>query len=139
VEGREVCVREELPVLHVEQTLGAHALAFTLTFEWGRRDGDVFAIERHPRAERADTSVFLHPILRQWRGGRLEATHHVLEDLFGVYDAAGESGVVRSRGGRDMASYHREEHVEPLRAVLAAALAGGAGQGDVVDAGVREV
>lgn len=126
----ELVVREEQPLVHVETVLPEHELSWTLTFEWGAWDGDVFAIERHPSAERADTNVFLHPILRQWCRGRLVATHHVLEDLFGVYHAAGESGVVRSRGGRDMATYHREEHVEPLRAFLAAGLAGDADPGD---------
>ena len=116
-------VHEELPVHHAQTLLGAHDQAYTLTFEWGAWDGDVFQIERHPQAERADTNVFLHPIVRRWRLGRMVAEHHILEDLFGTYAAASERGAVRRRSGRDMATYHRDEHDEPLQAFFAAQLA----------------
>lgn len=115
--------RRELPLRHVEQALDAVPLAFTLTFEWGPWDGDVFAIERHPRASTAHTNVFLHPIVRRWSHGRVTAEHHVLEDLFGTYTAASEPGAVALRGGRDLETYHREEHEIPLERFLAEQLA----------------
>ncbi len=115
-------LREELPLKWVEDELAHERDAFTLTFEWGRWDGDVFAIQRHPSAEGASTNVFLHPILRHRRRGEVVAVHHVLEDLFGTYSARTETGIVRRRSGRDMERYHREEHREPLEAFLAARL-----------------
>jgi thioredoxin reductase len=123
-ESGEATVQEELPVHHVEGLVADHDHAYTLTFEWGPWDGDVFQIERHPRHDTAHTNVFLHPIVRRWRRGELVAEHHVLEDLFGTYAAAGERGAVRRRSGRDMETYHREEHEQPMEAFFAAQLAG---------------
>jgi len=116
--GRVLCT-EDLPLHHVEQTLGEHALCFTLSFHWGTWSGDVFDIQRHPSAAGAHTNVFLHPVVRCYRRGRRAGEHHVLEDLFGTYTAAGESGIVTRRSGRDMQRYHREEHEEPLQRFLA--------------------
>ena len=120
-DGRVRCL-EELPLAYVDDELGEEAHSYTLTFEWGSWDGDVFNIERHPRHEDASTNVFLHPIVRRFARGELLAEHHVLEDLFGTYSAATESGIVRRRSGRDMETYHREEHREPLLAFFRAQL-----------------
>jgi thioredoxin reductase len=106
----------ELPLDYVHDSeLGRSAHYYTITFEWGQWDGDVFNIERHPTHERADAGAFLHPIVRRFCRGRMVSQHHLLEDLLGMYCAVGETGTIESRGGRDMNSYHREEHEIPLR------------------------
>lgn len=128
----EVTCQEELPLKWVEDQKQQLEHSYTLTFEWGNWEGDVFAIQRHPSAEGASTNVFLHPILRRYCRGELVETHHILEDLFGTYSAATESGIVRRRSGRDIERYHAEEHTEPLRAFLASQLGG------VPTTGVRE-
>jgi thioredoxin reductase len=95
---------------------------YTISFEWGTWPGDVFSIERHPHAETASTNVFLHPVVRRYAASRQLAEHHVLEDLFGMYCAEGESGTARTRSGRDMRRYHLEEHRLPLRRFFAGSL-----------------
>jgi hypothetical protein len=89
---------------------------------WGSWVGDVFAIDRHPKAATAHTNVFLHPILRRYHGAQQLAEHHILEDLFGVYCHEAESGSVRGRSGCDMRRYHLEEHNLPLRRFFAGQL-----------------
>ena len=107
----------DLPVEFVQDSpLGESEDYYTITFEWGDWEGDVFAITRHPRSDMAYTNAFLHPIVRHYSKGELLAEHHVLEDLLGMYRAEGETGTVLSRSGRDMETYHREEHDVPLRA-----------------------
>ncbi|WP_433338161.1 NAD(P)-binding domain-containing protein [Spirillospora sp. CA-294931] len=55
---------------------------FTFNLRWGRDEhADAFAIERHPRPDRADESAFIHPVVRRYRGDRLVAEQHLLEDL----------------------------------------------------------
>lgn len=106
----------ELPVDYVhESELGQSSSYFTITFEWGRWDGDVFRIERHPTHADAQLGAFLHPIVRSFCKGRIVAEHHVLEDLLGMYCAVGETGTIESRGNRDINNYHLEEHELPLR------------------------
>jgi thioredoxin reductase len=106
----------ELPIDYVhESDLGKEDHYYTISFEWGSWDGDVFAIERHPAGETADKSVFLHPVLRRFSNGRELAVHHVLEDLFGMYRVEGESGAVLSRQALSLGHYHAAAHVEPLR------------------------
>lgn len=124
VEGEEAVHHEELPRDYVfDGGLAAREHCYTISLEWGSWQGDVFAIERHPSHETASTNVFLHPIVRRYRHGELVAEHHVLEDLLGMYHARGETGFVRSRSGRDMDRYHREEHELPLRAFFESQLA----------------
>ncbi|MFL6128422.1 MAG: NAD(P)-binding domain-containing protein [Mycobacteriales bacterium] len=111
---------EELPREYVlESGLEADSEYFVVDFEWGSWSGDVFAIDRHPRHDQATTNVFVHPIVRFYRGGQQLAEHHVLEDLLGMYVHEGETGFVEERSRRDMRTYHREEHAEPLRAFFA--------------------
>lgn len=114
---------EDLPIDHAT-TPGAldQDEVFTISFEWGKWEGDVFNIERHPSHHTAHTNVFLHPVVRHYHRGLLQSEHHVLEDLLGVYTAQAESGTVRRRGNVDIATYHREQHEVPLRAYLAGAL-----------------
>ncbi|MEM9490194.1 MAG: NAD(P)-binding domain-containing protein, partial [Myxococcota bacterium] len=106
---------EELPVDYVHDSdFGRGSHYYTITFEWGTWHGDPFNIPRHPSHETAYTNAFLHPIVRRYRAGRVLHEHHVLEDLFGMYSARGESGAIRMRSGRTMEQYHREEHEVPL-------------------------
>jgi hypothetical protein len=50
----------------------------------------------------AGDSAFLHPVIRHYRDGELQATHHVIEDL--------------------AAEWHEPEHVEPLQEFIQARL-----------------
>ncbi|MEM6993462.1 MAG: NAD(P)-binding domain-containing protein [Myxococcota bacterium] len=110
---------EELPVDWVHASDLAQAPRMVLiTFEWGPADGDVFALARRPRADAADQSAFLHPVLRCYRYGVLTEEHHVLEDLFGMYAAEGEVDPHCSHNGLDVAAYHARQHVDPLRRFL---------------------
>lgn len=109
----------EQPIDYILEKKGTSDSNFiTLTFEWGETKGDVFSIQRHPKADTAYTNVFLHPILRHYSGGMLLSEHHILEDLFGVYGGSGESGIVLSRGGVSMEKYHKEQHFDPLKKYL---------------------
>lgn len=117
---------EELPVdltdeLGASGVLGDHW--YRITFEWGDREGDVFAIQRRPDHSAADESRFLHPVVRRFRGGQAAEEHHLLEDLFGMYGSDGVVGAFRSKNGRDPVTYHLEEHELPLQEFFAMNLA----------------
>ena len=115
----------ELPYQAIGEGLFAseeHVL--TLTFEWGEWSGDVMEVQRHPTASKAYTNVFLHPILRRYRFGKIISEHHILEDLFGVYSVEGEQGNVLSRGGLPIDQYHLIQHVKPLEFFLERNLSG---------------
>jgi len=115
VGGSGVRVYQELPLGSVPGEFAPpHGHYFTICFEWGTWDGDVFAIHRHPRSEMAHTNVFLHPVVRCYRDGSLVAEHHVLEDLMGNYRVGGENGTVIERGGRPVDDYHDRQHRAPL-------------------------
>lgn len=74
---------EELPVDYVQDgDFGDH---FRLTLEFGKIEGDPFSIERHPATDRAETSVFLHPVIRHYVGRTLLSMHHILENLYGEW------------------------------------------------------
>jgi thioredoxin reductase len=110
---------KELPYQALDEGLGSdneHMLS--LVFEWGEWPGDEMEVQRHPTASKAYTNVFLHPILRRHYLGKVIATHHILEDLFGVYTYQGEAGNVISRGGKTMEEYHEVEHRQPLISFL---------------------
>ncbi|MCG8425254.1 MAG: NAD(P)-binding domain-containing protein [Proteobacteria bacterium] len=116
---------EELPVDYVHQSeFGDQPHYYMVTFEWGTWHGDPFNIPRHPSHETAYTNAFLHPIIRRYQGQRVVHEHHVLEDLFGMYSARGESGAIRRRSGRTMEEYHQAEHHDPLYRFFDAQLAG---------------
>ncbi|HEY0639442.1 MAG TPA: NAD(P)-binding domain-containing protein [Pseudonocardiaceae bacterium] len=82
----------------------------TVTLRWGRDPHpDVFAIERHPRPDRAAESAFVHPVVRRHRRGELVEELHLLEDL--------------------LAEWRREDrHAGPLRAFLTARSAAWSGR-----------
>lgn len=119
VEDGEVRMQLERPLEEARRDHASHPHYYTVSFEWGPWEGDVFEIERHPRADMAYTNAFLHPVVRRWSEERLVEEHHILEDLLGVYQASGESGMVRNRSGRTMSQYHVEEHAKPLREFFA--------------------
>ncbi|KST62119.1 NAD(P)-binding domain-containing protein [Mastigocoleus testarum] len=107
---------EELPLEALKEGEFATELHYySLTFEWGKWEGDVMAIERYPHFDLAHKSVFLHPIIRRYSYGELVSEHHILEDLFGVYASHRERGTVRTRSGRKIRQYHKEMHEQPLR------------------------
>lgn len=109
---------EELPFQAVQEgdLLADHPHYYTLTFEWGKWEGNPMDIQRHPEASQAHKSVFLHPVVRRWRHGEVVDEHHMLEDLFGVYAAHGERHAVLSHSGLDIEEYHRQHHEGPLEA-----------------------
>jgi len=106
--------REDMPVDVVAEGLEHEDEVYTVTLEWGRWDGDVFAIDRHPHRDRADASVFLHPIVRRYERGVKVAEVHLLEDLLGVYGTGFETGMIRSHNGTEIEQYHHEQHDTPL-------------------------
>ncbi|MGD2068654.1 MAG: NAD(P)-binding domain-containing protein [Gemmatimonadota bacterium] len=106
---------EEVPFQAVEEGLMAEEpWYYTLTFEWGRWEGNPMDIQRHPEASQAHRSVFLHPVVRRWRHGEVLDQHHLLEDLFGVYAAHREARAILSHSGLDIEEYHRQHHEAPL-------------------------
>jgi len=111
-------VYPEWPVQDLGRAFGRNAQYYTLHFQWGRLDGDPYAVPRHPAADRADSSVFLHPVVRRYAGAQMVGEHHLLEDLTGVYHPDSVTNTVYSHNGVRAADYHRREHVEPLRSFL---------------------
>ncbi len=78
--------REGLPVAYVREKhvdRGEHC--FVLTLEFGKLHDahDPFATPRRraDRGENAEDSMFLHPVLREYRDGALLSEHHVMEHL----------------------------------------------------------
>jgi thioredoxin reductase len=85
-DGKSARYYEELPVDYVHDTdFGRRADYYTLTLEFGKVEGDPFSIKREPVPEKADHSLFLHPVLRHFSGDRLLSEHHVLENLYGEW------------------------------------------------------
>lgn len=77
---------EELPLEYVHETsLSANDHYYTITLEFGKIEGDPFAINRAPMVDKADQSIFLHPVIRRWNGPLLVCEHHLLEDLEGEW------------------------------------------------------
>ena len=111
----------DLPKDYVHaNALGEQEHYYTITFEWGPWQGDIFAIDRRPSHEYAESSAFLHPIVRRYAGTELVEEHHLLEDLFGMYCQARASTMVHRRSRPDMshrslAEFHLEEHEQPLQ------------------------
>ncbi|MDJ0841252.1 MAG: NAD(P)-binding domain-containing protein [Acidobacteriota bacterium] len=67
---------------------------FVITLEFGKIEGNAFALERSIQPENAHRSSFLHPIIRFFQKGELVDEHHILEDLH--------------------AHWNKDVHVEPL-------------------------
>lgn len=105
--GGRVRHYEDLPEDYAVERFRDARDYYTVTLRWGRDEyADVFAIERHPRPDRAAESAFIHPVIRRYSRGELVAEQHLLEDL--------------------LAEWRRpDRHVEPLRAFLTGALSSG--------------
>ena len=88
---------EEMPLAHIHASdIGKSSHYYTITLEFGKVEGDPFAIVRKPEPGRAEESVFLHPVVRRWCGHQLISERHLLEDLFGEWKKA-------------------DDHIAPLR------------------------
>ncbi|HEX3552502.1 MAG TPA: NAD(P)-binding domain-containing protein [Thermoanaerobaculia bacterium] len=85
-DGRSARYYPELPVAFLHDSdFGQSADYYVLTLEFGKVQGDPFSIKREPVPEKADRSVFLHPVIRHYSGDRLLSEHHVLENLYGEW------------------------------------------------------
>ncbi len=85
-DGRSARYYQELPTAYVpDSDFGKNTDYYFLTLEFGKVDGDPFSIKREPVPEKADRSIFLHPVIRHYRGDRMLSEHHLLENLFGEW------------------------------------------------------
>lgn len=95
---------EELPVDYVHDgALGLNRHYYVVTLEFGKIEGDPFAVERNPNPEFASGSTFLHPVVRRFRGIELLSEVHLIEHLYADWS-------------------HPELHVRPLSDFFAASL-----------------
>lgn len=95
---------EQLPVDYVHDgALGRGQHYYVVTLEFGKIDGDPFAVERNPNPEFASGSTFLHPVVRRFRGSELLSEVHLIEHLYADWA-------------------HPELHVQPLSEFFAASL-----------------
>jgi thioredoxin reductase len=77
---------EEMPLAYVHHgEIAERSHYYTIALEFGKVEGDPFSIVRHPETDKADRSVFLHPVIRRWCGRRLVSELHLLEDLYGEW------------------------------------------------------
>jgi thioredoxin reductase len=77
---------EELPVDYLPDSEFGRCEYYTVTLEFRPYHGDPFGRKREPRPERADQSVFLHPVIRHYARGALVREFHLLENLFGEWE-----------------------------------------------------
>ena len=77
---------EEMPLAYVQSSeIGSSSHYYTISLEFGKIEGDPFAIVRQPDAGKAGQSTFLHPVIRRWCGRQLVSELHLLEDLYGEW------------------------------------------------------
>src|SRR5262245_34202809 len=77
-ENKRFVVYQDLPVsYHIDFLVEKYPFRSVLTFEWGKFEGDVFNIDRHPSSEMSYTNVFLHPVIKTYAGEELVSTHHI--------------------------------------------------------------
>lgn len=81
----QACYYEEMPVEWVSDSKIGASHYIVLTLEFGKIVGDPFNVERHPDPEKAQSSTFLHPVLRHYREGEKLGELHLLENLFGEW------------------------------------------------------
>jgi thioredoxin reductase len=93
VDGNQARYQEEVPLAHVtDGGLGAAAHRFTVDLEYGPGHDDVDPFDISvPRVvendvEHAADSVYLHPVVRHYRDGVLDGTHHLAENLENDWD-----------------------------------------------------
>lgn len=91
---------EELSSHQVPQTNATQLKDYyTFTLEFNKVCGDPFNIQRAPDPNRAQESVFLHPVIRHYQKKSLINTVHLLEDLYTDWT-------------------HPTQHIAPLRKFL---------------------
>ena len=88
----------ELPKDYVGKLYSNHA--FTVSLEFGKKQNNVFEVNRQPTAAAAHESFFLHPVIRHHYSGEVIGTCHLVEDLFGEWK-------------------HAEKHVQVLQEFMA--------------------
>jgi thioredoxin reductase len=100
VDGEDARYMEELPADYfLESKEWRERRLYTIGLEFGHIEDDPFNVPRFPRADKADKSTFLHPVIRYYEGGEMRNELHLLENLYGEW--------------RDP-----ELHVRPLRELL---------------------
>jgi len=85
---------------------------FHFSFDWGTAP-DLMRVDRHPSADRAHESAFLHPIIKYFSNGELISEHHLLEDLVGIFSGRAHTGIILTHNGKSMDQYHEEVHRQP--------------------------
>ncbi|MCZ9343371.1 pyridine nucleotide-disulfide oxidoreductase, partial [Streptomyces sp. TRM76130] len=93
VDGDQARYQEEVPLdLVTDGGLGAAAHRFVVDLEYGSGHDDVDPFDISvPRVvendvEHAADSVYLHPVVRHYRDGVLDGTHHLAENLENDWD-----------------------------------------------------
>ena len=77
---------EELPLDYVKESYLKDSTQFlTVSLEFGKVDGNPFAINRNPVPDKAKDSVFLHPVFRHFVNGKQVSEFHLLENLYGEW------------------------------------------------------
>jgi hypothetical protein len=111
VHGDSAAYHEEVPVAYFEDGgLGGYDDAFVITLEYGPDHAavDPFDITVSRIAQdspgQAHDAAYLHPVVRQYRDGKVVATHHLAENLENEWNRP-------------------EVHVAPLAAFLRQSLA----------------
>jgi thioredoxin reductase len=80
---------EEMPLAYIQDSAIADSRHYyTIALEFGKVEGDPFAIVRNPEPGKAEESVYLHPVIRRWCGHHLVSEQHLLEDLLGEWTKA---------------------------------------------------
>jgi len=72
---------------------------YTFSLEFNKVCGDPFNIQRAPVADRAQESIFLHPVVRHYKYKKLVGEFHILEDLYTDWT-------------------HPTQHIKPMRKFL---------------------
>ena len=77
---------EEMPLAYLHDSeIGESGHYYTITLEFGKVEGNPFAIVRNPEPGKAEESASLHPVIRRWSGHHLASEKHLLEELFGEW------------------------------------------------------
>lgn len=125
----EILHFEEVPKDYLsEDKMFRDNVCLSISYEWGSKSNSAFHAERDPRHESADRSAFLHPVIRLIDSENVVETHHMLEDLYGVFGSKFAGDHVRNRYSKHSNStqkvtdWHREQHDMPLRNFLKTAL-----------------
>lgn len=122
VENQNIKYYEEMPIDYAkERFLNHDQLVFFITFEWGYEVEDVFNMKRNPKHQNANQNSFLHPIIRVFENGEMIEDHHILEELFGMYQSKLASNCVVNRYFADdnenklnKSDWHKNNHEIPL-------------------------